>query len=107
MDEIGKRWNGDGAWNVQPEIFRLVTQARMSFSEPLVGSGTSGCCSTRSSAEGSEQGLVLGQRCVDGNSNEITAVPVSDRIGVFRRGRLAGVLNRADASQERLMQLAS
>jgi len=27
------------------------------------------------SAWASEQGLVLGQRCVDGKSNEITAVP--------------------------------
>ena len=35
------------------------------------------------------------------------ALTLSDRIAVFRRGRLAGVLNAAEASQERLMQLAS
>ncbi len=32
---------------------------------------------------------------------------MSDRVAVFRRGRVAGVLDAADASQERLMQLAS
>ncbi len=32
---------------------------------------------------------------------------MSDRVAVFRRGRVAGVLAAADASQERLMQLAS
>ena len=32
---------------------------------------------------------------------------MSDRIAVFRRGRVAGVLDAADASQARLMQLAS
>ena len=32
---------------------------------------------------------------------------MSDRIAVFRRGRVAGVLDGADATQERLMQLAS
>ena len=35
---------------VPPEIFRLVTQARMSFSEPLVLSGTSGRSRTTSSS---------------------------------------------------------
>ena len=32
---------------------------------------------------------------------------MSDRIAVFRRGRVAGVLDAADASQSRLMQLAA
>ncbi len=32
---------------------------------------------------------------------------MSDRVAVFRRGRVAGVLDAADASQARLMQLAS
>jgi len=30
---------------------------------------------TNATYKGSEQGLVLGQRCVDGKSNEITAIP--------------------------------
>lgn len=47
-------------------------------------------------------------RCVVMVSSELPEViGMSDRIAVFRRGRLAGVLDAAEASQERLMQLAS
>ncbi len=47
-------------------------------------------------------------RCAIVVSSELPEVlGMSDRIAVFRRGRLAGVVDRADASQERLMQLAS
>ena len=47
-------------------------------------------------------------RCVVMVSSELPEViGMSDRIAVFRRGRLAGVLVAAEASQERLMQLAS
>ena len=47
-------------------------------------------------------------RCAVMVSSELPEVlGMSDRIAVFRRGRLAGVVDRADASQERLMQLAS
>ncbi len=47
-------------------------------------------------------------RCAIMVSSELPEVlGMSDRIAVFRRGRLAGVVDRADASQERLMQLAS
>ena len=47
-------------------------------------------------------------RCVVMVSSELPEViGMSDRVAVFRRGRLAGVLMAAEASQERLMQLAS
>ncbi len=52
--------------------------------------------------------FVAGGRCAIMASSELPEVlGMSDRIAVFRRGRLAGVVDRADASQERLMQLAS
>ncbi len=52
--------------------------------------------------------FVAGGRCVVMVSSELPEVlGMSDRIAVFRRGRLAGVVDRAEASQERLMQLAS
>jgi len=47
-------------------------------------------------------------RCVVMVSSELPEViGMSDRVAVFRRGRLTGVLDAAEASQERLMQLAS
>jgi len=47
-------------------------------------------------------------RCAVMVSSELPEVlGMSDRIAVFRRGWLAGVLDAAEASQERLMQLAS
>ncbi len=47
-------------------------------------------------------------RCVVMVSSELPEViGMSDRIAVFRRGRLVGLLDAAEASQERLMQLAS
>ena len=52
--------------------------------------------------------FVADGRCVVMASSELPEViGMSDRVAVFRRGRLAGVLDTAEASQERLMQLAS